>query len=222
MSSSATLTYRIVMTVATPFVRWWGRLEVVGAQHLPVSGPTVLMVNHDSAWDPLVMGVAAGNRPIQALAKSSLWTYKPVAWVLDHMKQIPIERGRGDLAAMSAAIDELRGGGCIGVFPEGTMSRGLTVRPLSGAGRLVLAVPETQLVCAALHGSVDMVRFPHRPRLRVEFFAPQDGPPRADESAIALTRRVMVEVRTRAPYAIPGRGKKAAEYRAAAAAAATK
>lgn len=208
------LTYRLVMALATPVVRWWGRLEVVGEQALPATGPTVLIANHDSAWDPLVLGVAAlRRRQLRALAKSSLWKARPVAWVLDRMGQIPIERGRGDLEALSAAIAALRAGACVGVFPEGTVSRGRPLRPLSGAGRVALAVPEATVICAAVSGSVDVVRFPKRPKIRVEFFAPSGGQPRSGESAISLARRTTADVRARAPHAVPGRSRKAAEYR---------
>jgi 1-acyl-sn-glycerol-3-phosphate acyltransferase len=217
------LTYRIVMSLATPIVRWWGRLEVIGEQVLPMSGPAVLIANHDSAWDPLVLGVAAlWRRQLRALAKSSLWKARPVAWVLNHMGQIPIERGRGDLEAMSAAVDALRAGACIGIFPEGTVSRGLPLRALSGAGRVALAVPGAFVVCAAVSGSVDVVRFPKRPRIRVEFFAPTDGQPREGESAVGLARRTTADVRAVAPHAIPGRARKAAGFRRAAEEAALK
>jgi 1-acyl-sn-glycerol-3-phosphate acyltransferase len=201
------LTYRVVMAFATPIVRWWGRLEVVGLSHLPAQGPTLVMANHDSMWDPLVVGVAARHRQVRALAKASLWRTKVVAKVLDGMGQIPIERGRGDVAALSAAITALQEGGCIGVFPEGTVSRGQKLRPLSGAGRVVLAVPGTTVVGVRVIGAVDIVRFPHRPRLRVEFFDP--GQPTEGESAVALTKRVMADVRDRAPAAVPGRRRKA-------------
>jgi len=127
------------------------------------------------------------------------------------MGQIPIERGRADLDAMSAAVTALEQGRCIGVFPEGTVSRGRELRPLSGAGRLVRAVPGTKVLGVFVTGAVDIVRFPHRPRIRVEFFDPGEGP--AGESAIALTRRVMVEVRRRAPAALPGRRRKAEQFR---------
>jgi 1-acyl-sn-glycerol-3-phosphate acyltransferase len=200
----ASFVYRLVMVLATPIVRWWGRLHVDGADLIPADGPVVLMGNHDSLWDPVVVGVAA-RRQVRALAKASLWRHRALAWVLDGMGQIPIERGRADLAAMSAAVAELRKGNCVGVFPEGTISRGEPVRPLSGAGRLALAVPGTRVVCASLTGAVDIVRFPRRPRIRVAFFEPAGGPVGADESAIALTRRVMAEVRARAPYAAAGR-----------------
>ena len=197
--------YATVMIVATPIVRWWGRLTVTGAELLPADGPTILMVNHDSQWDPVVVGVAVRRRQVRALAKASLWKSKPMAWVLDHMGQIPIERGRGDTAALSAAIEHLQRGECIGVFPEGTVSRGKPLRFLSGAGRLALAVPGTRVLGVRVTGAVDIVRFPKRPRLRVEIFEPADGQAAAGESAVALTKRVMTEVRAAAPPAVPGR-----------------
>jgi 1-acyl-sn-glycerol-3-phosphate acyltransferase len=206
------VTYAAVMAVATPVVRWWARLTVVGQELLPTSGPTVLMVNHDSAWDPVVVGVAARRRQIRALAKSSLWKVAPMGWVLDRMGQIPIERGRGDLAALSAAIDHLGRGQCVGVFPEGTVSRGRQMPSLSGAGRLGLAVPGTRVLGVRITGAVDIVRFPHRPRIRVEFFEPAGGQPMPGETAIALTRRVMTEVRAKAPPALPGRAKNRARF----------
>jgi 1-acyl-sn-glycerol-3-phosphate acyltransferase len=212
-SERVPLTYAAVMVVATPIVRWWARLTVIGQELLPASGPTVLMVNHDSAWDPVVVGVAVRHRQIRALAKSSLWGSRPLGWVLDRMGQIPIERGRGDLAALSSAVEHLRQGQCIGVFPEGTVSRGRPLRSLSGAGRLVLAVPGTRVLGVRITGAVDIVRFPYRPRVRVEFFEPAGGPPAGEESAIALTRRVMTEVRAQAPPAFPGRTKKRAHFR---------
>ena len=208
------LTYRVVMAIAAPIVRWWGRLEVVGARVLPASGPAVLIANHDSAWDPLVVGVAAmPRRQVRALAKSSLWRAPPVAWLLDQMGQIPIERGRFDTQALSVAIDALQAGACVGIFPEGTVSRGQPLRPLSGAGRLALSAPGARVVCVSVSGAVDVVRFPKRPRIRVEFFEPAGGPPRPGETAVGLTKRTMAEVRARAPYAVPGRQRKAAEFR---------
>lgn len=213
MSARVPRTYRAVMAVATPVVRWWGRLEVVGDRLVPTDAPTVLMVNHDTAWDPVVVGVALRHRQIRALAKSSLWKSRPMAWVLDHMGQVPIDRGRADVAALALAIEYLQRGACIGVFPEGTVSRGRTMRFLSGAGRLSLAVPDTRVLGVRVTGAVDIVRFPRRPHVRVEFFEPSAGQPNPQESPVVLTRRVMTEVRAGAPPAVPGRAKKQAEFR---------
>jgi 1-acyl-sn-glycerol-3-phosphate acyltransferase len=193
------------MLLATPIVRWWGRLQVRGAELLDGPGPMLIVPNHDSQWDPLVIGVAARGVQVRALAKASLWKNPIVARVLNGMGQIPIERGRGDAAALSAAIAKLEQGRCVGVFPEGTISRGEVMRPLSGAGRLALAVPGTRIVAVSVTGAVDIARFPTRPRITVEFFEPLGGQPQEGESAIKLTRRVMADVRARAPFVAAGR-----------------
>lgn len=204
--------YRVVMAVGTPAAKWWGRMEVRGLENLPSSGPTVVMANHDSQWDPVVAGIAAlRRRHLRALAKDSLWKNPVVGKWLTGMGQIPIARGRGDANALQAAIDVLRDGGCIGVFPEGTVSRGRTMRFLSGAGRLALAVPGTTVLGLRITGQNDIVRFPKRPRVLVEFLPPVT--PREGESAVALTNRVMAEVRDGAPPVVPGRAKTAAKYR---------
>jgi 1-acyl-sn-glycerol-3-phosphate acyltransferase len=205
MSRRVTRTYAVVMMIVTPIIRWWGRLRVTGADLLDDPGAVVLLANHDSHWDPLVVGVAAPGTQVQALAKASLWKNPVVARILDAMGQIPIERGRGDAGALAAAIERLEQGTCIGVFPEGTISRGQEMRALSGAGRLALAVPSSRIVAASITGAVDIVRFPRRPRITVDFFEPAGGQPTPEESAIALTKRVMAEIRDRAPAADAGR-----------------
>ncbi|HSY14763.1 MAG TPA: lysophospholipid acyltransferase family protein [Jatrophihabitantaceae bacterium] len=210
------LTYRTVMVVATPFVRWWGRLEATGVPEVPGTGPLLIIANHDSQWDPVVIGSAlVGRRQIRALAKASLWKNKVVAWVLDNMGQIPIDRGRGDLEALDAAVRKLEGGACIGIFPEGTISRGKVLRARSGGGRLAQAVPGTRIVACAVTGAVDIVRFPKRPRITVRFFEPASGQVKPGESSIAIMKRVTAEIRELAPPAIAGRSKTAAKSRQA-------
>ena len=208
-------TYRFAMRACSPVVRGWGRLQTAGLEHLPPSGPVLLVGNHDSYWDPVAIGVAGlPRRQIRALAKSTLWKIRPLAPILDGMGQVPIERGAGDAGALDRAIAELRGGACIGVFPEGTISRGQTLRARSGIGRLALAVPEARLVCVTVTGTVDIVRFPKRPRIAVEFFSPASGQTRPGEEPGEISRRLMGEIRERAPIAIPGRRRTAARYRA--------
>src|SRR3977135_2339477 len=176
VAPKVTPAFRAGMAAMSPVVRGWGRLEVSGVEHLPSSGPTLLAGNHDSWWDPIVIGTAAlERRQIQALTKSSLWKNAVLARGRDGMGQIPIDRGKGDVGALERAISELRAGACIGIFLEGTRSGGRPLRARSGFGRIAQAVPEAQIVCCAVEGPVDLVRFPKRPRLRVRFFRPANG-----------------------------------------------
>ncbi len=188
--------YRVAMTVCRPVVAWWGRLAVEGLDALPEDGPVLVVGNHDSHWDPVAVGVAAiRRRQIKALAKSTLWDVRGLSPVLNGMGQIPIERGAGDVGALARAIEELRGGACIGVFPEGTRSKGKVLRARSGVGRLALEVPEAKLVCVAVEGTSDLTGFPRRPRLRTRFFEPRGGQARPDEEPGEIAVRLLAELR---------------------------
>jgi 1-acyl-sn-glycerol-3-phosphate acyltransferase len=200
-----TRTYRVALGICVPIVRLWGRLDVEGVEHIPAAGPLLIVGNHDSYWDPVVIGLAAiEHRQIRALAKSSLWKVKGLSNVLDGMGQIPILRGSGDAGALDLAIEELRGGACVGIFPEGTRSLGRELRPRSGLGRLVAAVPEAVIVPVAVTGTTDITRFPRRPRLTVRFLPPAEGL-RPGESPADLAVRVVAQLRELAPISIAGR-----------------
>jgi 1-acyl-sn-glycerol-3-phosphate acyltransferase len=202
---SLTPAYRAVVAVATPVMRW-SRLAVTGLDCLPPTGPVLVIANHDSYWDPLAIAVAARRvRQIRAFAKSTLWKTRIVAKILDGMGQIPIDRGKANTEAIDIAVRALRSGACIGVFPEGTRSRGRTLKAHSGAGRLALAVPETTIVCARVTGTTDVVRVPKRPRITVDFFLPAGGQLRQGERSLPLMKRVLAELRDGAPPAEAGR-----------------
>jgi 1-acyl-sn-glycerol-3-phosphate acyltransferase len=202
--------YRVVVGCSSPVVHWWGRLAVEGLEHLPAEGPVLLAGNHDSYWDPLTVGAAAlPRRQIQALAKSSLWKIRGLDHVLNGMGQIPIDRGKADQGALARAVEELRGGACIGIFPEGTRSLGRELRARSGIGRLAEAVPEAGIVCVAVSGTVDIARFPQRPSIRVRFFLPAGGGPAPGEDPPAFASRLLAEIRAGAPIAAAGRRPKA-------------
>jgi 1-acyl-sn-glycerol-3-phosphate acyltransferase len=210
--------YRIVMRVGGVIMRW-SRMRVTGVECLPREGPVLLVADHDSYWDPIAIAVAARRvRPIRALAKSTLWKNKLVGSLMTKMGQIPVERAASNVQAMQTAVEELRSGACIGVFPEGTRSLGRELRARTGVGRLAEAVPEAVVVCVRTNGSVDVVRLPKRPSITVEFYRPAGGPMQPGESPRQFADRLLVELRAGAPRELPGRRRTAAKFAAKAAA----
>ena len=204
--------YRGVMIASTPGVAWWGRLQVTGVELLPLEGPVLVVGDHDSYWDTVTTGIAGmGRRQIRALAKSSMWKNKLLAKVLTGMGQIPIERGSGDAGALDRAIEELRAGACIGIYPEGTRSLGRVLRARSGIGYLARAVPEATIVGVACNGTAAIPRFPReRPRVRVEFFEFDRPSIAPDESPQDYGTRLLAQLRQRAPIEVAGRKRAAA------------
>jgi 1-acyl-sn-glycerol-3-phosphate acyltransferase len=207
-----TRTYRVAMGVCAPWAAWWGRMEVEGLEALPRWGPVLLAGNHDSNMDPIAVGVAARkHRQVRALAKASLWDVRGLGPLLDRMGQIPILRGAGDTGALDRAIEALRDGVCIGVFPEGTRSLGRIMRSRGGIGRLAAAVPETTIACVSISGTTDYARFPKRPRVRVRFFAPAGGDYRLGEDHGEFAARLLEEIRADTPPVPAGRNERAIE-----------
>ena len=200
-----TKTYSLAMAVTRPLALW-GRMTVEGLEALPRSGPTLLAGNHDSYFDPVAIGMAARpRRQIRALAKASLWDVRGLGPILNGMGQVPIERATGDAGALQTAIEVLRAGSCIGVFPEGTISCGREMRARSGFGRLAVEVPEARLVCVAITGTPDYVRFPKRPDVHVRFFEPESGQTKPGETPGEVSERLMAEIRAIAPPVDAGR-----------------
>jgi 1-acyl-sn-glycerol-3-phosphate acyltransferase len=183
------------------WLRWWARLEAKGLENLPLSGPVLIVSNHDAWLDPLVMVEAMmwRERQLRFLAKSTLWKFPPIAWILDGAGQIPIRRGKSDRAALEAAVDALGRGEAIGIFPEGTLSRGDRLRARRGVSRLAQACPEVPVVLVAVEGGTDLKRFPRRPRVKIDFFEPAGGQARPEEDPAELAARLLDEIRERVP-----------------------
>jgi 1-acyl-sn-glycerol-3-phosphate acyltransferase len=151
------------------------------------------------------------RRQIRALAKASMWKNRWLGLVLTGMGQIPIERGSGDSGALDRAIEELRGGACIGIYPEGTRSLGRALRARSGIGYLARAVPEARVLGVACNDTVAIPRFPRaRPRVRVEFFEFDRPAIEPEESPQEYSTRLLAQLRQRAPIEVAGRRRAAA------------
>src|SRR5438067_10382378 len=184
------------MIAASPGVVWWGRLAVIGVELLPLEASLLVVGDHDSYWDTVATGIAAlPRRQIRALAKSSMWKNKLLGAVLTGMGQIPIERGSGNTGALDRAIEELRKGACIGIYPEGTRSLGRALRARSGIGYLAQAVPEAAIIGVACNGTAAIPRFPRaRPHVRVEFFAFDRPAIAPDESPQEYSTRLLAQL----------------------------
>ena len=113
-------TYAQVHCFFGSIVRAMYRLEVVGADRLPVTGPVVIAPNHDSVLDGIVLG-AAISRELRFLAKAELWRSRLLAWVLDGLGAIGIKRGLGDQLALARMRQALEAGQAVAIFPQGAI-----------------------------------------------------------------------------------------------------
>src|SRR4051794_17683960 len=181
-------------------------MRVTGLDAVPPTGGVLVVPNHDSQWDPVVVGLALRRRrQLRFLARSSLWKIPGLGPVLYGAGQIPIERGSGDVGALWKAVEALRDGAAVCVFPEGKLSNGERLRARTGVARLAAEAPGTSVVLCGVGGKTDYARSPPRPRVTVALFEPGGGQPRQDEDPQEPAPRLLDEVRAHAPPTQAGR-----------------
>jgi len=175
-------------------VRAMYRLEVVGTDHLPVTGPVVIAPNHDSLLDGIVLG-AAISRELRFLAKAELWRSRLLAWVLDGLGAIGITRNCGDQLALARMRQALEAGQAVAIFPQGAIYGDRVWH--RGAARMAL-VTGAPLVPVRLIGTAQAFSRGRigLPRLRIIIGKPIEvsRAPEEPVAAMKLTERLRVAV----------------------------
>ncbi|WP_182113834.1 MULTISPECIES: 1-acyl-sn-glycerol-3-phosphate acyltransferase [unclassified Actinotalea] len=165
------------------------RTRVVGAHHVPASGPVILAANHLGVADgPVLHGAAP--RGTHILVKEEAFR-GPVGSILRAAGQIPVDRS-GGRAALVTALAVLRRGDVVGIFPEGNRGRGDGSTGRAGVAWLAVTsgapvVPVAVLGTRRTGESTGRLPGPRR-RLHVEF-----GPPLVLERAPGVSGRAAVE-----------------------------
>ncbi len=187
-------TYTQVRCFFGSLVRAMYRLEVIGADRLPVTGPMVIAPNHDSVLDGIVLG-AAISRELRFVAKAELWRSRLLAWVLDGLRAIRIERGRNDHRALAQVRHALDTGQAVAIFPQGAVRSHRVWHRGAARVALVTGAPlvPVRLIGTAQALSRGRIAFP---RLRVIVGEPIEVARASEEPAAAteLTERLRVTV----------------------------
>jgi 1-acyl-sn-glycerol-3-phosphate acyltransferase len=187
-------TYTKARRVFSGLVRAIYRLEVVGADRLPATGPVVVAPNHDSVLDGIVLG-AAISRELRFVAKAELWRSRLLAWMLDGLGAIPIERSHSDYLAAARVLQALAAGQAVVIFPQGAVRGDRVWKQGAAHAALVTGAPlvPVRLVGTARALSRGKLGFP---RLRVIIGEPIEvaRAPEDPTAAAALTERLQLAV----------------------------
>ena len=187
--------YRAVIRTALGLFRALDfRVTLEGAEHVPQTGGAVIAANHVSYFDFMLVGYAAlPSRLVRFMAKKSVFDNKVSGPLMRSMHHIPVDR-RAGASAYAAAVQALRDGELVGVFPEATISRAFTPIPMkSGAARMSIdaGVPIVPVVTWGAHRLWTKGRKPRLQRhvpVTIRVGAPLL--PVAGEEAAALTARL--------------------------------
>lgn len=112
----------------------WFRGEVVGTENFPATGPFLIASNHASHLDPPFVGSQV-KKQMRFFARKSLWNNRVMAWWLDQVETIAVERDTGDIGAIKKVLQALKDNRAVVLFPEGTRSPdGSLQKPKAGVG----------------------------------------------------------------------------------------
>ena len=127
-------------------------VRVRGLEHVPRKGAAIIVCNHLSLVDPFVVGYAA-NRIVNFMGKEELFGTPIIGFLIRKVGAFPVDRTRRDPSAMRTALQVLKSGELLGMFPEGTRSTtGEMLEFRAGAARLA-ARTEVSLIPAAVHNT---------------------------------------------------------------------
>ncbi len=131
----------LVKFTARVFFKTFYDFKVDGLENIPASGALIIAGNHLSNADPPAIGAFAGLvRDSRFMAKKELFAVPVLGWFFRRCGYISVDRKRtiGDFGALEGAIEVLRRGESLVMFPEGTRSKtGQPQKPKSGIGFLV-------------------------------------------------------------------------------------
>ena len=113
--------YRWGHRLTNLFCKTVGRLEAHGVAHIPREGGVLLISNHVSFLDPVIIGSAA-NREIHFMARSTAFDIPGLGKLISVYNAYPVNRGAPDLGALRKTISLLQAGNVVLMFPEGTRS----------------------------------------------------------------------------------------------------
>jgi len=185
--------YTIIETILRPILTLIYRVQIVGGENVPATGPCVLVANHVSVMDGFFLGIST-TRQVRFMAKEEL--YVPIVGQILHAAgAFPVNRVNDAGRAIASGVELLERGAVVGVFPEGTSLPDRKAGYRRGAARLALATGAPLVPVRLIGTEFTLEPRTHRirlPRVRIVIGEPirvERAEP-TEEAATELTQRL--------------------------------
>lgn len=205
---------RVMLQLVAFHARFWCGLRRVGPCTVPTRGPVIVVGNHTSFIDPLMIIASSPNRLPAFLVAREYYTRWPWKWFMDMNHCIPVDRANPGRSVLRASLKLLEQGGCLGLFPQGTFAPPESHEPeaKSGVGLLALRSGATIIPChisGTRYTNGLLAGFLSRHRVRIRYGPPVslaefENQPRTRETADKIVARIMENIRALAPEAAEG------------------
>lgn len=152
------------------YCRAYHHLELLGENPVPPRGPGIVVCNHVSGLDPLLIQ-SVTRRVIVWMMAREFYEISLLRPIFQLIEAIPVDRGGRDLAATRAAMRALRNGRIVGIFPEGRIARTRRLQPLQTGAALLAMRAGVRVYPAWVDGThrgpsmFESFAFPHEARL---------------------------------------------------------
>ena len=205
--------YRVVVGAARGLIRSMGwKVIVDGADSIPRKGPAVIATNHIGYLDFVFSGYAAREqrRLVRFLSKKEIFDKGGVGWLMRKMQHIPVDRYGVPRESFDAAVDALRKGEIVGMFPEATISPSFVPRPGKNGAVRMAQEAGAPLIPAAVWGTQRILtkwrpkNFQRKVTIMVNVGKPLDleagdDPDEATERLMARINELLADAQARYP-----------------------
>ncbi len=130
------------------------RIRVFGREHIPESGGVLVVSNHQSHLDPILVGLAYDRR-LNYVARDTLFGFPPFRWLINSLDAIPIDREGIGLGGLKESLRRLKSGEMLLIFPEGTRTRDGKVGEIKPGFIALARRAKVPLMPVGLDGSFD-------------------------------------------------------------------
>jgi 1-acyl-sn-glycerol-3-phosphate acyltransferase len=204
--------YRCVARAATGLFRALDlRIDIAGGEHVPATGGGVVVMNHIGFLDFALAGLPfwrERGRFVRFMAKQEVFTHRVMGPLMRAMHHIPVDRSAG-AAAFRLAVEALRAGELVGIFPEATISRSFCLKEFKAGATRMARSAGVPLIPMALWGSQRVWTKDRRPTIRAARHIPisitigaplEPGRgPAVDSALLEVMNGLLYATRTRYP-----------------------
>ena len=146
------MVYIILRVFVTCYLRLFHSLKIIGAENIPADGPVILCANHSSFFDSMLVGLCT-KRHVRFIVYYTYYSHWLLGPFIKAFKAIPITQKGTDKEAMKKALNVLKNGGVISIFPEGRMTLTGLPGPAKPGMALLSALSNAQIVPITIIGA---------------------------------------------------------------------
>jgi 1-acyl-sn-glycerol-3-phosphate acyltransferase len=148
------LVYETTYVLAAVSMTLGWSLRTLGRHHIPATGPALLIANHQSLLDPLLVGLAT-RRHLCYLARKTLFKQRLFTWLIRMLNAVPIDQEGVGKEGIKTILAQLQLGQAVVVFPEGHRTYDGAMQPLKAGVQLLIKRAQSPIVPVGIAGSYD-------------------------------------------------------------------